>query len=100
MKRSASWNSSIPMNWVAGTLPSALGSHGDWPELWQPAIGSGKTRPRTEYDASSVATGDAPACAAVPRNATAATAAQIAPRKLPTPTSFDPYRPEVLQESP
>src|SRR3954454_8978600 len=68
----------MPMNWVAGTLPSAFGSHGDWPPFWQPAIGSGKTRPSAWYEASLVATGDAAADCAPARHAIAASAAQAA----------------------
>src|SRR3954452_1054116 len=49
------------MNWVAGTLPCALGEQGEVPAFWQPASGSGNTRPRAEYSLSEVATGEAPA---------------------------------------
>ena len=38
-------NSWYWMNWPAGTLPCAFGEQGSLPTRWQPASGSGKTRP-------------------------------------------------------
>src|SRR5215212_5326276 len=75
MNRTASLNSSTPMNCVAGNSPRAFGSHG--PPPGQPACGSGKTAPSESYEESSVATGVALAGAATHRHTTAATAAQI-----------------------
>src|SRR3954468_960245 len=83
-------NSSMPMNWVAGRLPSAFGSHGEVPACWQPAIGSGNTRPSVEYAASLVATGDAWAAVAATRHAAATSAARTALLKPGTPTSRPP----------
>src|SRR3954452_7059608 len=75
----ASTNSSIPMNCVAGTLPCAYGEH--VPALfWQPAIGSGNTRPSAWYEPSLVATGVAVAGAA--RTSAAAIAATAASSRI------------------
>src|SRR3954469_6450924 len=75
----ASTNSSIPMNCVAGTLPCAYGEH--VPALfWQPAIGSGNTRPSAWYEPSLVATGVAIAGAA--KTDTAAVAATRATSRI------------------
>src|SRR3954454_16629391 len=93
-------NSSMPMNCVAGTSPSAFGSHGDVPACWQPAIGSGKTRPSVEYAASLVATGDASALGAATRHAAAASAARTALLNPETPTSRPLRRSGLLQRTP
>ena len=57
------------MNWVAGTLPWALGEQGSAPAAEQVASGSGKTRPSAWYSASLVATGVAAAGVAGSRHA-------------------------------
>src|SRR3954449_9447038 len=78
---SALLNSLNWMNCVAGTLPCALGEQGEVPAFWQPASGSGNTRPRAEYWPSSVATGDAPA-AGTNSAASTKTAAAKASRRV------------------
>ncbi len=82
MYASASTNSPNWMNWVAGTLPCAFGEQGDVPMRWQPASGSGNTRPRAWYSASVLATGVAAAVAGA-SSATSAAAAINPDRTAP-----------------
>src|SRR4051794_28601553 len=77
-------NSSIPMNELAGMLPSAYGEQAP-PLLLQAASGSGKTRPSSWYEPSSEAVGAAMAGTANTRRAAAAATAANSRIEIRTP---------------